>query len=657
MGASRGRRCSTQAQTYTSCCPSALRSLARSRAVLTKTTCSRGRSWRDQLRLGWEDSGRLSTRAAFFLPGEYTIALQLTRQGSRPITDELRVTVEGAVDDASPMVAQGDGPRQLQTTIHSLGVEWDLEGDQDHDAYGLIRYRRQGQARWRSSPPLVRIDYEIPADLNGASRPRDEPRGWNMLAGSALFLEPGVSYEVDVLLGDPDGGFARHTAVVQTQPEPEVPTQGRLRYVVPGEGGGSGTEEDPFRGVEEANDQAQAGDVFLLAPGTYGRPKLDKGGDPERPIVWSASPGQAPPVWSGAWVGADHVWLFGLHFERGRYEDGIEVEENGGVRDLVVRRCRFQGFQDAIAAEPGSHGWRIMDNVIVGANDPDANDRTGEGVDLQHTSGHVVAYNTISRVADGVSFPRRDCDIYGNDIYDTSDDSIETDYALANVRIWGNRLRRSYAHIISFQPQRSGPWYILYNQVHSTGYKLLKFHGIVDRNVFYHNTFVYESERLAEKRDIMLSSSVTRNNLFVTPGARVLNAQRYNLGSDGTHIPPVSFYQVDWRTDLDYDGFAWDRESEGAPLVWLDRSYENVMSWSSGADVEPHGRGLELEGDIGLPLDREFMELPDGSAAIDAGEWVFGLHTTRQVVGSAPDLGAHERGAPLTHYGVRSPSP
>ena len=52
---------------------------------------------------------------------------------------------------------------------------------------------------------------------------------------------------------------------------------------------------------------------------------------------------------------------------------------------------------------------------------------SGEGIELNQGDGHIVAHNSITNVADGVSYPGAGCDIYGNEIFDVSDDGIEPD--------------------------------------------------------------------------------------------------------------------------------------------------------------------------------------------------------------------------------------
>src|SRR5439155_662547 len=72
----------------------------------------------------------------------------------------------------NPTNATTPGALRSYATIQSIGVEWDIAGDPNHNATVEVQYRIQGASTWKSALPLVRVDY------NGA----------NMLAGSILFL-------------------------------------------------------------------------------------------------------------------------------------------------------------------------------------------------------------------------------------------------------------------------------------------------------------------------------------------------------------------------------------------------------------------------------------------------------------------------------------
>jgi hypothetical protein len=73
------------------------------------------------------------------------------------------------------------GAIRTYSTISSIGIEWDIVGDADHDATAVVEFRVAGTTAWRSALPLVRVDYN----------------GSNMLAGSILFLSPnGIAIQV-----------------------------------------------------------------------------------------------------------------------------------------------------------------------------------------------------------------------------------------------------------------------------------------------------------------------------------------------------------------------------------------------------------------------------------------------------------------------------
>src|SRR5712691_9665490 len=90
-----------------------------------------------------------------------------------------------------------------------------------------------------------------------------------MLAGSLFFLQAGATYEARLTLADPDGGTAQQVVTVTTRIEPRPNPAGRVRYVIPGSGGGSGALTDPFKGLATADAAAQPGDIFIVQPGIY----------------------------------------------------------------------------------------------------------------------------------------------------------------------------------------------------------------------------------------------------------------------------------------------------------------------------------------------------------------------------------------------------
>ena len=148
----------------------------------------------------------------------------------------------------------------------------------------------------------------------------------------------------------------------------------------------------------------------------------------------------------------------------------------------------------------------------------------GEGIELNGYSvesfGHVVAHNRISNVADGISNGTYNIDVFGNDIFDVSDDGFEGDPGRMNIRVWGNRIHNAAHNGISYQPQNSSPWYILRNQLVGFMEAPFKFRT-TDRSVIAHNTIVMWGQMISVN-DAHLLRSVVKNNLWVSvSGGRI----------------------------------------------------------------------------------------------------------------------------------------
>jgi len=501
------------------------------------------------------------------------------------------------------------GILRTDTTPRCISLEWDISGDTNTNATCQVRYRGQGEAVWRKAMPLFRVYYRWHYDTQEAGTTA------NLFAGSIMFLEPATTYEVKLTAVDPDGGGATKIFGVTTRTEPKQPAGGRVLHVVPGSGGGSGTQEDPIQGIARAALIARPGDTMLLHSGNYGTAVLRKHGTKENYVLWKPAKGERP-ILPYINIQAGFQWFDGLEFTRGTQRDAVVT--NGNITGVVFRGCRFNGYRYTICLKRESRGWYITDNVIVG-------DGTGEGIELNRSNGHTVAHNSISKVSDGISYPGRNCDIYGNDIFDVNDDAIECDDGYANIRIWNNRLLRYAHHGISFQPMRCGPWYIIRNHLEGPGYAF-KFR-VQDRFILAHNTIVRQGPASEWMQHVL--TGLSRNNLFINTGngpvwqATLRQDPRYHR--DSTGLPG-------WMTDVDYDGFRWQGST---PFVWDRKSYQGVQSFAAGVGVEKHGRRIQTDSDV-----------------IDAG--VYLPNITESFYGTSPDIGAVEHGAKPLHFGPRN---
>jgi hypothetical protein len=519
-------------------------------------------------------------------------------------------------------------PSSLQSysTIRSIGIEWDIVGDSNHDASVTVRYRQQGASVWKNAMPLFRIDYN----------------GRNMFAGSILFLNPGTTYEVELNLTDPDGGADSRTITVSTKAVPQEPTGGRTFHVIPGTGGGDGSQSNPYQGITAAQANAQPGDIFLLHAGSYGAGiTFNKAGTAGNHIVWKSA-GDGDAVFNGVIVAADYVWLNGLIFSGA----ANALKNSNAPTGVVLTNNTFSGCHYCIWLNSGGTGWYITDNVIVGDVPVDSNSLGGEGIQLGGND-HVVAYNSVTSVADGISSGGgKNIDVYNNDIFDVSDDGIEPDHGYENVRVWRNRIHNAVHNGISFQPMNSAPWYILRNQIVGSRQSPLKLRT-VDQVLLAHNTMVGWGQVQTSAQ--YLRRMVSRNNLWISVTGS------YYMWEDGSTGTPA-----DWRTDLDYDGFDWNSATVNV-FKWLNVRYPDLASLSAAAGIEQHGivvdkwacfETFNVPAAPPAPVPPQVMTLNPACNAIDAGDILPNINDG--YTGSAPDLGAYELGAQVPTYGPRT---
>jgi regulation of enolase protein 1 (concanavalin A-like superfamily) len=513
------------------------------------------------------------------------------------------------------------------STIYSIGLEWDVVNDSDHDATATIEYRVAGESVWKPAGSLLRVDF------NGRS----------MLAGSVLFLTPNTEYQLRLALSDPDGGVETRTATVRTRPVPATPA-GRTFHVMPGAGGGDGSPQAPFGGIAAAQNVAQPGDTFLLHAGSYGgRIRLSRAGTTAAYIVWKAI-GDGEVFIDGIDVGASHIWLEGLTI---RNQTSGVLTANA-PQNVVVTRCRFVNNLNAILLSSGGSGWYIADNTIVGITPHDSGSFNGEGIDLNITNNHTVAHNSITKVADGISYPRLNVDIFGNDVFDTADDGIELDFGLSNVRVWGNRIHNAVHNGLSFQPQSGAPWYILRNQIVGSVEAAFKFRT-TDRFVLLHNTIVHwgnawpGTSMMCCNEDHLLRA-FARNNLWISV--------------QGGQIWGFEAAARDWWSDLDYDGIDWGSATD--PFTYEGMTFPDLFSFAAASGLERNGirvfkdgcfEDFQVPGPSPTPIPPHVMTLRSGCGAIDAGAILPGLNDG--FLGLAPDIGAHEFGGSPTRYGPR----
>jgi hypothetical protein len=488
-----------------------------------------------------------------------------------------------------------------------------------------------------------------------------------MFAGSIVDLEPGTTYDVKLALKDPDGGEAEETVTMKTYVEPVEPQGMTVKHVVPGAGGGNGTENDPFKGLDAATAAATPGTLFLLHKGTYVKDQcnkntwtLNKSGREGKPIIFRAAgdgdvilDGGGDKHTRGRLVSAcdtKHIWLEGLTIQGRQY---AIVAHKGS--HWVIRRCHFRNMTKGFTAHNG--GYResrhhyITDNVFEG---PTSWPRT-RGIEsycsvYMSGAGHVVAYNMMKNLGDGIHGTGHGrmnaCDWHNNDITICTDDGLEADYGEFNMRVYRNRIL-NVAHGITTQPCYGGPLYIYRNLIYNATYSPFKLHNHTSGNLLFHNTCLKRSSCFnIVPANETVTNTRTRNNLFLCRGGTGLNVGTRNMR----------------HSDFDNDGYG----GYGRFARWNGRFGYKTME-----DAKKDGKIYHVKGAIKInpktcfasgllpPADKNKTykaedidaRLAENSDAVDTG--VVLPNFNDGFAGKAPDLGCYEFGQPLPHYGVR----
>ncbi len=546
-------------------------------------------------------------------------------------------------------------------TLHCLGFEWTIQGDDNHNAQVSVRYRPAGQQQWQEGLPMLRIGDEK------VWRSREHLEHWTprMFAGSILNLEKDTEYECEFTMTDPDGvsGTTLHVIRTQTRPDPAVPAGGRVLHVYPPNFDGE-KQEPAFTGLLQAyygsglgdwdvvhERPVQPGDTILVHAGLYkanledyvdehrvpfhGAYVLTIDGTPEKPIVIRAA-GDGEVIFDGAdayrmfdVMAADHNHFQGLTIRNTDIAFLAGLKDVLGCSGLVVKDCRLEDVGIGINAQfAGSKNFTISDNVMIGRDDHyrlngwsnagiygPSPVRAYFGVKV-YGQGHVICHNNIRYFHDGICIcthgsPETEqtnksvaIDIYNNEINLMVDDLIETDGGTHNIRVFQNRGFNAAHHGLSAQPLFGGPVYFFRNIVYNVPLGgAMKYGGANPAGVLaYHNTFIAENANA-----IGVSNAHYRNNLF--------------LGSDGRNKPVLRTLTYTAYTTSDYNGYRPNQNSQpqflwGAPESGSIRDYaltvEDLQAFDSLAAFS-HGTGQEKHGII---VDYDVFEnvrQPDGS--------------------------------------------
>lgn len=526
------------------------------------------------------------------------------------------------------------GEPHVEASVLGVSIVVPFSGDANGDGTVAVRYRVEQQP-WVNALPLMRVE----AGSNGSNFT------WGgRHAGSLFGIPAGSDVEIELTASDPDGGSVDHTVVTTT---PNWPSIDGVTF--------QAATPDTLTSLLR---NAQPGDAFELADGSYDGINITRSGAEGAPIVLRGGPG-AVVTQDVRFDGQDWIWLEGFSV-RG------QIKFNNADH-IVIKATTIDTRGDGngiVSIGDGTNHSIFVDNTIRGLTqwDDDAfgvdGDNLGDGVMITG-SNNVVAYNRISGFRDCVSLmedasagEQRSIDIVGNDLSECADDGVEADFGTSNVRVVDNRLTNTFI-ALSSQPSLGGPTYFVRNVVFNVIYQTFKPHRRSRGDVFYHNTSITTGNAFAVYTSDVWDYAVSRNNLFVG-GTGGYTYAGYNNGNGAA----TQLAAVGPNSSLDYDGFhlVGVDEFRGRLGDVTYRTFEEFIADTTQQHATHLGDGIFV-GDIAIGPPHNVQTAPDlrladASDAIDRGVALPGINDHFR--GAAPDLGAYEAGGPPVEYGPRT---
>jgi hypothetical protein len=256
----------------------------------------------------------------------------------------------------------------------------------------------------------------------------------------------------------------------------------------------------------------------------------------------------------------------------------------------------------------------------------------------------------------------RAIDFYNNDLFNATDNFIESDGGYANIRMLRNRCFNCLAEPVSVQFIYAGPVYWIRNIIWNTcgGKEAVKPIPWGEAPVF---VFLHNTTSCHFKTPDMDSWDI-RNNLFMGPADFFSERDRNNPAQRnfGRYVAPAAPHRtVDhnvYRPGLKLPAAYVVGNEEFASLEEMAATagFEKCGLELTGYDIfakaaEPNHAGSGNMSALVHPRDYDLRPAA-GSPIIDAGAAIPDVNDG--FTGTAPDIGAEEAGRPATVYGPRS---
>ncbi|MBM3333072.1 right-handed parallel beta-helix repeat-containing protein [Candidatus Sumerlaeota bacterium] len=526
--------------------------------------------------------------------------------------------------------SRGDAPFAIPT-FHCLGLYWSPPGGSANREV-RVSYRRQGASEWKEA---------LPMRYNPIARTDEDLADYR---GSIVHLAPATTYEVRLTLA----GASTTSNLTATTWSEDFPVGETVRV---------GNGDTPLTITESGTPNA-----YRVYDGRGAT--IDVRHQHDSCIVVNAScvilrgftlrgagaPASAPRRTIGAIQieGGHDIVIEGCDIsDWGRFNpksgfgnnyDAAIYSRSQTLRRLVVQRCKLHHptWDGSTWYEP-THPTHSAGPQCITLVDTDGNHviRYNEcWSDMEHM------YNDIIGGGSNGSFrgsPGPDSDIYGNIISHCWDDGLEVEGGSRNVRVWDNYITQCMM-MIGNAPASIGPLYIWRNvavrsqwRPGASGGNFLKMgfasaeDWMTGHQYIFHNTLFRADEWLPTGGlggNRIVKHTVSRNNILHVRSSRNYSASENRQNADN---------------DFDYDLYNGqipnDQEAHGV-------RGEPVYAANAGFDpATKTGR----------------FQLAPSSPGAGAGQPI--PNFSGGYSGRAPDIGAHQRGAPPIQYGVAAKQP
>lgn len=514
------------------------------------------------------------------------------------------------------------------STFHCLGLYWSPPGGAA-DKQVLVRYRKQGDSSWNEGLPMHY--HPIPETDEDLTDYR----------GSIVHLAPATTYEIELTLAGTStkANFTAttwkedfpvgETVRVESRDTPLAITESGTPAAYRVYDGGGATID-----VRHKHDNCLTIDAsYVIVRGLT----MKGAGNTENT---SSKPTSAVVIKGGHdiiiedcdisdWGRLNPATGFGYDYESAIYS------RSGSLQRLVVQRCKLHDptFDGSNWYEPKypthSQGPQCISLFNAGGNHVIRYNECWS--DMEHMFNDIIGGGSNGSHRGS---PGPDSDIYGNYVSHCWDDGLEVEGGSRNVRVWDNYITQCMM-FIGNAADSIGPLYIWRNvcarsqwRPDDRGGNFLKmgFAGgeqwMTGHMYIFHNT-IFKSDEWLPTGGLggsrIVKHTVSRNNILHvrSPDNRCLSDNNRNVDND-----------------YDYDLF------NGRILSG------HEMHGVRGEPKYAPGAGLNPATKTG-----HFQLAPDSPGA-NAGEAI--PNFSDGPTGKSPDIGAHQRGAPLMRYGVKA---